>query len=78
VLFDRQKDIADRAALEKEKKDLLAKEMKAAEKKAEEKKAEEKKPDAGKKSEEKPKPPSDEVKRDSDEDLISSPDGGAL
>ncbi len=64
--------------LEKEKKDLLAKEKKAAEKKAEEKKAEEKKPDSGKKSEEKPKPPSDDVKRDSGEDLISSPDGGAL
>jgi imidazolonepropionase-like amidohydrolase len=78
VLFDREKDIAGRAAIEKEKKDLLAKEKKAAEKKAEEKKAEEKKPDAGKKPEDKPKPPSDDVKRDSGEGMISSPDGGAL
>ena len=78
VLFDREKDIADRAAIEKERKDLLAKEKKAAEKKAEEKKAEEKKPDAGKKPEEKPKPPSDGVKRDSGEDMLASPDGGAL
>ena len=46
VYFDREKDIAGRAALEKEKKDLLEKE-----KKTEAKKAEEKKP------EEKPKPP---------------------
>ena len=65
VYFDRDRDIADRAAREKEKKDLLAKEKKAAsEKKPEageagkkpgekpgEKKPEEKKP------EEKPKPP---------------------
>jgi imidazolonepropionase-like amidohydrolase len=46
VLFDRDKDLAGRAALEKEKKDLLAKEKAAA------KKAGETKPD------EKPKPPS--------------------
>ena len=75
VLFDRQKDIAGRAAIEKEKKDLLAKEKKAAEK---EKKADEKKPEGGKKPEEKPKPPSDDVKRDSGEDMPDSPDGGAL
>src|SRR5215470_13581977 len=46
VLFDRDKDLAGRAALEKEKKDLMAKEKAAA------KKAGETKPD------EKPKPPS--------------------
>lgn len=55
VLFDRDKDIAGRAALDKEKKDLLAKE-KAAAKKAEERT---KKPDE-KKPEDKPKPPSEE------------------
>src|SRR6201987_5934853 len=38
VLFDRDKDIAGRAALEKEKQDLLAKEKKAEEKKPDEKK----------------------------------------
>ena len=61
VLFDRQKDIAERAALEKEKKDLLEKQKKAAEKKPDEKKPETKRPD------DKPKPPSDAV----------SPAGGA-
>jgi imidazolonepropionase-like amidohydrolase len=49
VYFDRQRDIADRSAREKEKKDLLEKEKKA--KKTEEKKGE------GKKPEEKPKAP---------------------
>ncbi len=73
VLFDRDKDIADRAALEKEKKDLLAKE-----KKASEKKPDEKKPESGKKPEDKPKPPSDQLKRESGADMLSSPDGGAL
>jgi imidazolonepropionase-like amidohydrolase len=84
VLFDRDKDIAGRATLEKEKQDLLAKE-----KKAEEKKSDEKKPDAAKKPEhkpdaktdtkpdDKPKPPSDAGKRDSGEDMANSPDGGA-
>src|SRR6266699_2852048 len=57
VLFDRDKDIAERAALEKEKKDLLEKQKKAAEKKPDEKKPEEKKP------EQKPKPPSDAAGR---------------
>ena len=71
VLFDRQRDIADRPALEKEKKALLDKAKKAEEKKADEKKPDEKKPEAtkpdGKKPEEKkpeekklddkPKPP---------------------
>jgi imidazolonepropionase-like amidohydrolase len=64
VYFDRQRDIADRPAREKEKKDLLEKEKKSAEKKPEageakkpgEKKSEEKKPEE-KKPEEKPKPP---------------------
>jgi imidazolonepropionase-like amidohydrolase len=84
VLFDRDKDIAGRATLEKEKQGLLAKE-----KKAEEKKSDEKKPDAAKKPEhkpdaktdtkpdDKPKPPSDAGKRDSGEDMTNSPDGGA-
>jgi adenine deaminase len=52
VLFDRDKDIAGRAALEKEKNDLIAKEKAAA------KKSEEKKGEQPKKPEEKPKPPS--------------------
>jgi imidazolonepropionase-like amidohydrolase len=63
VYFDRDKEIAGRGALEKEKKDLLAKAKKAAEKnpveageKKGEKKPEEKKPEE-KKPEEKPKPP---------------------
>jgi imidazolonepropionase-like amidohydrolase len=80
VLFDRDKDIAGRAALEKEKQDLLAKE-----KKTEAKKPDEKKPDTGKKPENKPeakpddqpKPPSDAVKRDSSGDTTSSLTGGA-
>src|SRR5256886_5629262 len=50
VYFDRQRDISDRAEIEKEKKALTEK-LKQAEKKPEEKKAPEKKP------EEKPKPP---------------------
>ena len=61
VYFDRQKDLAGRAALEKEKQDLLAKEKKAAEeKKDEDKKADDKagaKPDAKKKPDQKKKPP---------------------
>jgi imidazolonepropionase-like amidohydrolase len=84
VLFDRDKDIAGRATLEKEKQGLLAKE-----KKAEEKKSDEKKPDAAKKPEhrpdaktdakpdDKPKPPSNAGKRDSREDMTNSADGGA-
>src|ERR1700746_180831 len=76
VLFDREKDIAGRASLEKEKQDLLAKE-----KKREEKKPDEKKPDTTKKPQpkpdDKPKPPSDAVKRDSGEDTTASPTGGA-
>jgi adenine deaminase len=56
VYFDRERDIAGRAGLEKEKKDLIEKEKKAGEKKSEEKKPEERKPDT-KKPEEKPKPP---------------------
>ncbi|HEY6126585.1 MAG TPA: amidohydrolase [Candidatus Acidoferrum sp.] len=76
VLFDRDKDVAARASLEKEKKDLLEKEKKAAEKKPDEKK-----PDAGKKPdakpEDKPNPPSDAVGRDIHTDSISSSHGGA-
>ena len=78
VLFDRDRDAADRAALEKEKQDLLAKE-----KKAEAKKPDEKKPDTSKKPEnkaetkpdDKPKPPSDAVKRN--EDTTAPVTGGA-
>jgi imidazolonepropionase-like amidohydrolase len=78
VLFDREKDVAGRAALEKEKQDLIAKEKKAAEKKPDEKKPDEKKPEAGKKPEDKPKPPSSAVERNTGADIISSPKGGAL
>lgn len=61
IYFDRQRDIAGRAALEKEKQDLLDKEKKAAEeKKDEEKKAGEKpaaKPDKKKKPDQKKESP---------------------
>jgi imidazolonepropionase-like amidohydrolase len=61
IYFDRQRDIEGRAALEKEKQDLLDKEKKAAEeKKEEEKKAGEKpaaKPDKKKKPDQKKEPP---------------------
>jgi imidazolonepropionase-like amidohydrolase len=57
VLFDRDKDVANRAALEREKKDLLAKE-KASAKKPEEKKGEHTGKPGEKKPDEKPKPPS--------------------
>jgi imidazolonepropionase-like amidohydrolase len=59
VYFDRDRDIADRASLEKEKKELLQKEKKAREKK-DDKKPDEKKPGATpeeKKPDDKPKPP---------------------
>ena len=70
IYFDRANDIAGRAALEREKKELQEKaakareqekekEKKPEEKKPEEKKAEEKKPEE-KKPEEKPKPPQDD------------------
>jgi imidazolonepropionase-like amidohydrolase len=76
VYFDRQKDIAGRAALDKEKQDLLAKEKKAAEeKKDEEKKASDKaaeKPDAKKKPDQKKKPPQ------GDNDSGRAVAGGAL
>src|SRR5262249_53532134 len=55
VYFDRERDLADRAKLEKEKKELLQKEKKSREKKPDEKKPGAK-PDE-KKSEENPKPP---------------------
>ncbi len=60
VYFDREKDLAGRAALEREKKELLEKARKSAEKKADEKKAEEKKPEE-KKPEEKAKPPQERI-----------------
>jgi imidazolonepropionase-like amidohydrolase len=56
VYFDRQRDIAGRAALEKEKQALLENEKKAAEKKPEEKKTDDKKPER-KKPDEKPNAP---------------------
>ena len=70
VYFDRQKDIAGRPALEKEKQDLLAKEKKAAEDK--DKKAEDEKSDAKKKPDQKKKPP----KNDADSGRAIA--GGAL
>jgi imidazolonepropionase-like amidohydrolase len=70
VYFDRQKDIAGRPALEKEKQDLLAKEKKAAEDK--DKKAEDEKSDANKKPDQKKKPP----KNDADSGRVIA--GGAL
>jgi imidazolonepropionase-like amidohydrolase len=69
VLFDRDKDLAGRAALEKEKKDLIAKE-KAAAKKADERKSEHPGKPGEKKPEEKPKPPMGE-------DAEASASGGA-
>jgi imidazolonepropionase-like amidohydrolase len=60
VYFDREKDLAGRAALEQEKKELLEKARKSAEKKADEKKAEGKKPEE-KKPEEKAKPPQERI-----------------
>jgi imidazolonepropionase-like amidohydrolase len=68
VYFDRDRDIADRLTLEKEKKALLDKEKKAREKKPEEKKPEDKKigakPDEKKSEEKKPeeKKPEDKPK----------------
>jgi len=80
ILFDRDKDIADRGALEKEKKALLKKER-AAERKSEEKKKDEKKPDSAKKPDaeksNQTKPPANAVKRDSGEEMISSTNGRA-
>jgi imidazolonepropionase-like amidohydrolase len=60
VYFDRQRDIADRPAREKEKKALLDKQKKSAEKKPDEKKEGEKKP-GEKKPEDKPKPPQADI-----------------
>jgi len=84
VYFDRQKDIAARPVLEKEKKALLEKEKKAtapkeekkpgekpAEKKTEEKKPEEKKPEP-KKPEDMPKLPQSDFAA-----VTNSTDGGA-
>jgi imidazolonepropionase-like amidohydrolase len=76
VWFDRQQDIAGRAALEKEKQDLLDKEKKAVEPpKAEAEK--EKKPEAAKKPEKKKKPTAKEKKPPEPAQLISSIAGGA-
>src|SRR5271168_1384784 len=54
VYFDRDKDIAARAGLQQEKKDLLEKAKKSADKKADEKKSEEKKPGDKKLADKKP------------------------
>ncbi len=76
VYFDRQRDIAGRAALDKEKQDLLDKEKKAAEeKKAEDKKAADKptpKADKKKKPDQKNEPPQ------SDSHSVRGISGGAL
>jgi imidazolonepropionase-like amidohydrolase len=77
VLFDREKDIAGRAALEKEKQELIAKEKKA-EKRPEDKKADEKRPEAGQKQEANPKPPSDDSKLENSDIETSAPNGGGL
>ena len=72
VYFDRERDIAGRAALEKEKKALLEKERKSekkADKKPGEKKMDEKKP------EDKPKPPSADSARINQVAIVA---GGAL
>jgi imidazolonepropionase-like amidohydrolase len=58
IYFDRQRDIADRPAREKEKKALMEKEKKSEEKKPGEKKPDEKKP-GEKKPDDKAKPPQD-------------------
>jgi imidazolonepropionase-like amidohydrolase len=65
IYFDRKRDIADRANLEKEKKALMEKEKKADEKKAESKPGEKKRGEG--KPEDKPKPPQ-----------VGSVSGGAL
>ena len=57
VYFDRERDIADRPAREKEKKELLEKEKKSEEKKSDEKKHDDKKSEEKKPEEEKPKSP---------------------
>ncbi len=72
VYFDRDRDIAARPELEKEKKALLEKERKAGEKKAEGKKPGEKKPD------EKPKPPSSAASRNTHVSDPADVAGGAL
>jgi imidazolonepropionase-like amidohydrolase len=82
VLFDRDRDIAARAGLAKEKLDLIAKGKKAEEKKTDEKKsdaAKEHKSDAkpDSKPDDKPKPPSNAVTYDGGEYIGISPDGGA-
>jgi len=72
VYFDRQRDIADRPAREKEKKDLLEKEKQAAEKKSEDKKkSEEKKP-------EEKKPDDNSKPQQSAAAVVSALSGGAL
>jgi imidazolonepropionase-like amidohydrolase len=74
VYFDRERDIAARSGLEKEKKALLEKERKSGEKKSEGRKPGERKPDE-KKPEEKPKPPSTDSARANGEAAVA---GGAL
>jgi imidazolonepropionase-like amidohydrolase len=72
VYFDRQRDLAERANLEKEKKMLLDKEKKASEKKADDKKKEENKPD------EKPKPPADTIAQNESLAHTVAASGGGL
>jgi imidazolonepropionase-like amidohydrolase len=72
VYFDRQRDLTERANLEKEKKSLLDKEKKAAEKKSDDKKKDEKKPD------EKPKPPTDSIAQNAGLERTVAATGGVL
>jgi imidazolonepropionase-like amidohydrolase len=72
VYFDRQRDLAERGSLDKEKKALLDKEKKAAEKKSDDKKTDEKKPD------EKPKPPADSAAQTLSLELAVAAAGGGL
>jgi imidazolonepropionase-like amidohydrolase len=82
IYFDRERDIAGRAELEKEKKALTEKLKKAAEKKPEEKKPEEKKPEEKKppekKPEDKPKPPTPTPTPTPTAAQAGAPLGGAL
>jgi imidazolonepropionase-like amidohydrolase len=71
VYFDRQRDIADRPAREKEKKDLLEKEKAAAKKSEDKKKSEEKKP-------EEKKPDDNSKPQQSAAAVVSALSGGAL
>jgi len=78
VLFDRQRDIADRPGLEKEKKALLDKAKKAEEKKADEKKSDEKKPEATKPDDKKPEEKKPEEKKTDDKPKPPQPSASVV